>query len=87
MSQVAGHPQGDVINGVISYDELVLTTGSTPQRLPAAIGGDLAVRLHRAGLADVDAMKPEFVAGRRLVIVGGGYIGLEAAAVARKLGA
>ena len=37
-------------------------------------------------LADVDAMKPEFAPGKRLVIVGGGYIGLEAAAVAAKLG-
>ena len=71
---------------VISYDELVLTTGSTPRRLPAAIGGDLAGVYTVRSLADVDAMQPEFVAGRRLVIVGGGYIGLEAAAVARKLG-
>ena len=37
-------------------------------------------------LADVDAMKPEFAAGRRLVVIGGGYIGLEAAAVGAKLG-
>jgi 3-phenylpropionate/trans-cinnamate dioxygenase ferredoxin reductase component len=37
-------------------------------------------------LADIDAMRPLFQPGRRLVIVGGGYIGLEAAAVARKLG-
>jgi 3-phenylpropionate/trans-cinnamate dioxygenase ferredoxin reductase subunit len=71
---------------VISYDALALTTGSTPRRLPAAIGGDLAGVYTVRTLADVDAMKPEFVAGRRLVIVGGGYIGLEAAAVARKLG-
>ncbi len=71
---------------VISYDALALTTGSTPRRLAASIGGDLAGVYTVRSLADVDAMKPEFVAGRRLVIVGGGYIGLEAAAVARKLG-
>jgi 3-phenylpropionate/trans-cinnamate dioxygenase ferredoxin reductase subunit len=71
---------------VISYDELVLTTGSTPRRLPASVGGDLAGVYTVRTLADVDAMKAEFVAGRRLVIVGGGYIGLEAAAVASKLG-
>ena len=71
---------------VISYDALALTTGSTPRRLPGAIGGDLAGVYTVRTLADVDSMKPEFVAGRRLVIVGGGYIGLEAAAVARKLG-
>ena len=71
---------------VLGYDHLVLTTGSTPRRLPAAIGGDLAGVYTVRTLADVDAMRAEFVAGRRVVIVGGGYIGLEAAAVARKLG-
>jgi 3-phenylpropionate/trans-cinnamate dioxygenase ferredoxin reductase component len=71
---------------VLAYDHLVLTTGSTPRRLPAAIGGDLGGVYTVRTLADVDAMRGEFVAGRRVVIVGGGYIGLEAAAVARKLG-
>ncbi len=71
---------------VIAYDELILTTGSTPRRLPAAVGGELQGVYTVRTLADVDAMKGEFVAGRRLVIVGGGYIGLEAAAVGRKLG-
>jgi 3-phenylpropionate/trans-cinnamate dioxygenase ferredoxin reductase subunit len=71
---------------VIPFDQLALTTGATPRRLPAAIGGDLAGVYTVRNLADVDAMAPEFVAGRRLIIVGGGYIGLEAAAVARKLG-
>ncbi|MBA4350143.1 MAG: pyridine nucleotide-disulfide oxidoreductase [Rhodobacter sp.] len=70
----------------IPYDDLVLTTGSVPRRLPAAIGGDLAGVYTVRTLADVDAMRGEFLAGRRLVIVGGGYIGLEAAAVAAKLG-
>ena len=70
----------------LSYDHLVLTTGSTPRRLPAAIGGDLAGVYTVRTLADVDAMRAEFAPGRRVVIVGGGYIGLEAAAVARKLG-
>jgi 3-phenylpropionate/trans-cinnamate dioxygenase ferredoxin reductase subunit len=71
---------------VIGYDELVLTTGSVPRRLPAAIGGDLAGVYTVRTLADVDAEASEFVAGRHVVIVGGGYIGLEAAAVAAKLG-
>ncbi len=70
----------------VGYDELVLTTGSTPRRLPAAVGGDLGGVYTVRTLADVDAMRGEFVAGRRLVIVGGGYIGLEAAAVGAKLG-
>lgn len=70
----------------LSYDDLVLTTGSVPRRLPAAIGGDLAGIYTVRGLADVDAMQPEFRPGARVVIIGGGYIGLEAAAVAAKLG-
>ena len=56
------------------------------RRLPEAIGGDLpGVHVVRS-LADVDRMAPEFRPGRRALIVGGGYIGLEAAAVAAKLG-
>ncbi|UWQ96027.1 FAD-dependent oxidoreductase [Rhodobacteraceae bacterium M385] len=70
----------------LPYDALVLATGSTPRRLPAAIGGDLGgVHVVRT-LADVDKMEPEVTEGRRALIVGGGYIGLEAAAVARKRG-
>jgi len=71
---------------VIAYDQLALTTGSEPRRLPAAIGGDLAGVHVVRGLADVDAMAPAVVAGARALIVGGGYIGLEAAAVAAKKG-
>lgn len=75
-----------VSGDVLSYDALVLATGSTPRRLPAAIGGDLdGVHVVRT-LADVDAMEPAVVEGRHALIVGGGYIGLEAAAVARKRG-
>ena len=70
----------------LQYDQLALTTGSVPRRLPAAIGGELGGIYTVRSLADVDAMRPEFVAGRRVVIIGGGYIGLEAAAVASKLG-
>ncbi len=71
---------------VIAYDQLALTTGSLPRRLPAAIGGDLAGVYTVRTLADVDAMQHEFRKGARVLIVGGGYIGLEAAAVAAKLG-
>ena len=66
----------------IRYDQLALTTGAIPRRLPAAIGGDLAGVYTVRTLADVDAMAAEFRVGRRVLIVGGGYIGLEAAAVA-----
>jgi 3-phenylpropionate/trans-cinnamate dioxygenase ferredoxin reductase component len=73
-------------NESIPYDQLALTTGSQPRHLPAAIGGDLAGVYTVRSLADVDAMAPEFRTGRRLLVVGGGYIGLEAAAVGAKLG-
>lgn len=71
---------------VLSYDELAFTTGSHPRTLPAAIGGTLDGVYCVRDLADADALKPEFVAGRRLLVIGGGYIGLEAAAVAAKMG-
>lgn len=70
----------------VPYGQLALTTGSSPRRLPAAIGGGLSGVYTVRTLADVDAMAPEFRAGRRLLIIGGGYIGLEAASVAAKLG-
>ncbi|MDO6726887.1 FAD-dependent oxidoreductase [Cognatishimia sp. 1_MG-2023] len=73
-------------NETINYDELVLTTGSTPRRLPNAIGGDLQGVYTVRDLADVDAMAPEFVEGKHVLVVGGGYIGLEAAAIAAKKG-
>jgi len=71
---------------VLSYDKLVLTTGAEPHRLPDRIGGNLAGVYTVRSLADVEAMKPEFAKGRKVLIIGGGYIGLEAAAVAAKLG-
>lgn len=82
----AGAKTVSVGGDVLPYDALVLATGSTPRRLPASIGGDLSgVHVVRT-LADVDAMAPSVTADRRALIVGGGYIGLEAAAVARKRG-
>ncbi len=70
----------------IAYDQLALCTGSVPRRLPGAIGGELGgVHVVRT-LQDVDAMAPAFVEGARVLIVGGGYIGLEAAAVAASRG-
>lgn len=71
---------------VLHYDQLALTTGSDPRHLPASIGGDLDGVFVVRGLADVDAMAPKVTQGARTLIVGGGYIGLEAAAVAAKRG-
>ncbi len=70
----------------IAYDKLVLCTGAHARALPAAIGGDLAGVYLLRTIDDIDRMTPEFRPGRKLLIVGGGYIGLEAAASARTLG-
>ncbi|MCM2561829.1 FAD-dependent oxidoreductase [Lutimaribacter sp. EGI FJ00015] len=70
----------------LAYDQLVLATGAEPRRLPPAIGGALQGIYTVRNLRDVDAMAPEFRDGARVLIVGGGYIGLEAAAVAASKG-
>jgi 3-phenylpropionate/trans-cinnamate dioxygenase ferredoxin reductase subunit len=70
----------------LPYDMLALTTGSAPRRLPAAIGGALPGVYTMRDLADADALAPHMAAGKKLLIVGGGYIGLEAAAVAASRG-
>ncbi|UXU75612.1 MULTISPECIES: NAD(P)/FAD-dependent oxidoreductase [unclassified Paracoccus (in: a-proteobacteria)] len=81
-------PQRRVLTdrGAYDYDALVLTLGARPRRLPAAMGGALPGVHVLRNLADIDGLRPALRAGRRLVVIGGGYIGLEAAAVARKLG-
>ncbi|WP_111431248.1 FAD-dependent oxidoreductase [Rhodobacteraceae bacterium DSL-40] len=71
----------------LAYDLLALTTGATPRRLPAAIGGDLDGVLVMRQLADADALAARLAAGAaRALVVGGGYVGLEAAAVLREKG-
>lgn len=76
-----------IVSGeALPYDHLALTTGAVPRRLPGALGGELAgVHVVRT-LADVDAMAPDLRPGGRVLVVGGGYIGLEAAAVCAGLG-
>lgn len=69
----------------LPYDALVLATGAKPRKLPL-VGADLdGVHLFRTA-GDVDAIKPRFVEGAKLVVIGAGYIGLEVAAVARQRG-
>jgi 3-phenylpropionate/trans-cinnamate dioxygenase ferredoxin reductase component len=70
---------------VLPYDALVLATGSQPRRLLAP-GANLSGVYYLRGIADADRIRAQFVSGRRLVVVGGGYIGLEVAATARELG-
>jgi 3-phenylpropionate/trans-cinnamate dioxygenase ferredoxin reductase subunit len=69
----------------LPYDKLALATGGRPRPLPIPGADRPNVFLVRT-IADVDAMRPYCTEGKRVVIVGGGFIGLEAAAVAIKLG-
>lgn len=71
---------------VLDYGVLVLATGATPRKLPMEIGGALEGVFEVRNKADADRLAGEMQPGRHLLVVGGGYIGLEAAAVARKLG-
>lgn len=70
----------------LEYGTLALATGSAPRRLPAAIGGDLEGVFVIRDFSDADRLAGELKPGRHALIVGGGYIGLEAAAVARSSG-
>ncbi|MGH6851175.1 MAG: NAD(P)/FAD-dependent oxidoreductase, partial [Methylocella sp.] len=69
----------------LHYDKLVLATGGRAREL-AVPGAGLRDIFYLRTIADVEALQPLMEAPRRLVIVGGGYIGLEAAAVAVKRG-
>jgi 3-phenylpropionate/trans-cinnamate dioxygenase ferredoxin reductase subunit len=71
--------------GELTYDKLLLCVGSRPRRLEVP-GNDLAGIHCLRTIADVDAIRADLAGARRLVVVGGGYIGLEAAACARQLG-
>jgi len=69
----------------IDYDHLVLATGSRARRIDMP-GSDLNSIHYVRSIADVDAIREQLNPQTRLVIVGGGYIGLEIAAVAIELG-
>jgi 3-phenylpropionate/trans-cinnamate dioxygenase ferredoxin reductase subunit len=70
------------------YDRLILATGGRPRPLPVPrIQQRTPDNLHYLRtLADVDRMREQFKPGKRLVIIGGGYVGLEVAAVAIERG-
>ena len=71
--------------GKIDYDALIIATGSRPRVLPTQ-GADLEGVHDLRDLSDVERIRPNMIAGRKMVIIGAGYIGLEAAAVARQMG-
>ena len=69
----------------LPYDRLLLSTGARVRKLPVP-GAALPGVYYLRGIADVDALRQHFQPGTRLAVVGGGYIGLEVAAVAVKHG-
>jgi 3-phenylpropionate/trans-cinnamate dioxygenase ferredoxin reductase subunit len=69
----------------LAYTQLLLATGSRPRKL-AVPGADRAGVHYLRTLADVEAIRADMAPGRRAVVIGAGYIGLEAAAVAVKAG-
>ncbi len=70
----------------VAYDLLVLATGARARRLTIP-GVDLDGVLELRSAADAEKLKALLGPGRRLAVIGGGYIGLEAAASGRALGA
>jgi 3-phenylpropionate/trans-cinnamate dioxygenase ferredoxin reductase subunit len=69
----------------VAYDKLLIATGSRVRKIKCP-GAELPGIHYLRGIADVDALRAVFDAGKKLAIVGGGYIGLEVAAVAAKRG-
>src|SRR6201995_2644348 len=69
----------------LPYDKLLLTTGAEVRKLRCP-GADLPGIHYLKTIADVDGLQAVFEPGKRIAIVGGGYIGLEVAAVAAKRG-
>jgi 3-phenylpropionate/trans-cinnamate dioxygenase ferredoxin reductase component len=69
----------------IEYRMLALTTGGRARELQ--LEGTASANVHYLrNISDVEALRPGFKAGRKLVVVGGGYVGLEVAAVAVSMG-
>ena len=69
----------------LAYDKLLIATGTRVRKIRVP-GNDLHGIHYLRGIADVDLLRDVFTQGKKLAIVGGGYIGLEVAAVAAKRG-
>jgi 3-phenylpropionate/trans-cinnamate dioxygenase ferredoxin reductase subunit len=70
---------------ILRYEKLALTTGGRPRRLSVP-GAERSNVHYIRTIADIDRLKQQLGEGKRLVIIGGGYIGLEAASVGIKKG-
>jgi 3-phenylpropionate/trans-cinnamate dioxygenase ferredoxin reductase component len=71
--------------GRLHYDRLLLATGSSPRHLPIP-GADVENVLYLRDIADSDRIRESFTTASRMLIIGGGWIGLEVAASARSAG-
>jgi NADPH-dependent 2,4-dienoyl-CoA reductase/sulfur reductase-like enzyme len=69
----------------ISYDKLLLATGASPRRIDIPGATLEGVRYLRT-LPDSDRLREVFTSGRRVVVIGAGWIGLEATAAAQLAG-
>ena len=81
----AAHSATTAAGDVLHWGTLIWAAGGHPRRLSCP-GADLAGLHAIRTRADVDALKADLAQPRRIVVVGGGYIGLESAAVLAKLG-
>ena len=70
---------------VFDYDKLVITTGSRARKLNLP-GCQLGGIFYLRSLNDVDLIRASMGSAKKLCVIGGGYVGLEVAAVARKAG-
>ena len=82
---LAAHQVRTSVGDVLSYTKLLLTTGSSPRRAELPGGDTEGVRYLRT-VADCERLKKSLQSAARVVVVGGGWIGLEVAAAARTLG-
>lgn len=71
----------------IAYDKLVIATGGTPRQLPLPGAAESAHVHYLRSLSDAQSLRDNLRPGQTLAVVGGGYLGLEVASVARSLGA
>ena len=70
---------------VVVFDELLLTTGARARQISLP-GSELQGVFSLRNISDVEKLKPKMQSGNNLVIIGAGYIGLEVAAIAKKMG-
>ncbi len=69
----------------LNYEKLLLATGATARSFPGLAGNTARIRSLRTH-TDVIALRETLRPGRRIAVIGGGFIGLELAATARNLG-